>query len=108
MIEKVLNLLGLAQRAGLLVSGEDNVIDSMQKNKAKIIFLGKDCSENTKDKFEKKCFYYNIELCTIFSCEEISHSIGKTRMVIAITDNGFYKSIKKNLGGVENEGKRNN
>jgi hypothetical protein len=29
-------------------------------------------------------------------------------MVIAITDEGFYKSIKKNIGGVENESKRDN
>ena len=38
MREKVLNLLGLATRAGLLVSGEDIVIDAMRKKKAKIVF----------------------------------------------------------------------
>mgnify|MGYP003296229059 CR=1 FL=1 len=40
----------------------------------------------------------------LLTSDEISNSIGKTRMVIAITDDGFYKTIKKNLGGVENEG----
>lgn len=104
MKEKVLNLLGLATRAGLLVSGEDIVIDAMRKKKAKIVFLGSDCSDNTLDKFKNKCFYYKIELNTMFTSEELSHSIGKTRMVLAITDSGFYKSIKKYLGGVENEG----
>lgn len=104
MKEKVLNLLGLATRAGLLVSGEDIVIDAMRKKKAKIVFLGSDCSDNTLDKFKSKCFYYKIELNTMFTSEELSHSIGKTRMVLAITDSGFYKSIKKYLGGVENEG----
>ncbi len=108
MKEKVLNLLGLATRAGLLVSGEDIVIENMKKKKAKIVFLGSDCSDNTLDKFKKKCFHYNIELNTMFTSDELSHSIGKTRMVLAIIDEGFYKSIKKHLGGVENEGKRNN
>ena len=108
MKQKILNLLGLATRAGLLVSGEDIVIDTMRKKKAKIVFLGNDCSESTLDKFKKKCFYYKTELNTMFSSEEISRSIGKTRMVISITDEGFYKAIKKNLGGVENESKRDN
>lgn len=104
MKQKILNLLGLATRAGLLVSGEDIVIDAIQRKKAKIVFVGSDASDNTIDKFEKKCFYYNIEMNTMFTSEELSRSIGKTRMVLAIIDPGFYKSIKKYLGGVENEG----
>ena len=75
-----------------------------RKKKAKIVFLGSDCSENTLDKFKNKCFYYKTELNTMFTSEELSHSIGKTRMVLAITDNGFCNAIKKYLGGVENEG----
>jgi len=104
MERKILNLLGLATRANLLVSGEDIVIDAIQKKKAKIVFLGSDASESTLDKFQKKCFYYNVELNTMFTSEQLSNSIGKTRMVLAIIDLGFYKSIKKYLGGVENEG----
>ena len=104
MKQKILNLLGLATRAGLLVSGEDIVIDAIQKKKAKIVFIGSDASDNTVDKFQKKCFHYKIEVNTMFTSEELSHSIGKTRMVLAIVDLGFYKSIKKYLGGVENEG----
>ena len=104
MKQKILNLLGLATRAGKIVSGEDIVIDTMRKKKAKIVFLGSDASESTLDKFQKKCFYYNVELNTMFTSEQLSNSIGKTRMVLAIIDLGFYKSIKKYLGGVENEG----
>lgn len=104
MKQKILNLLGLATRAGLLVSGEDIVIDAIQKKKAKIVFIGNDASDNTLDKFQKKCFHYKIEVNTMFTSEELSRSIGKTRMVLAIVDLGFYKSIKKYLGGVENEG----
>ena len=42
----------------------------------------------------------------MFSADDLSHSIGKTRKIIAVIDDGFYKSIKKHLGGEENEGKR--
>ena len=75
-----------------------------KKKKAKIVFIGSDASDNTVDKFQKKCFHYKIEVNTMFTSEELSRSIGKTRMVLAIVDLGFYKSIKKYLGGVENEG----
>jgi hypothetical protein len=40
----------------------------------------------------------------MFTSEDLSCSIGKNRMVLAILDEGFYKSIKKYLGGVKNEG----
>lgn len=108
MNQKLLNLLGLATKAGCLVSGEDIVLDAIRKKQAKIVFIANDSSENTFDKFNKKCFFYNIELNSLLNEEQISHSIGKTRKIIAVTDTGFYKLIKKAIGGVENEGKRNN
>ena len=52
----------------------------------------------------KECLKTNKALKDMFTSEELSRSIGKTRMVLAIVDLGFYKSIKKYLGGVENEG----
>lgn len=104
MNQKLLNLLGLATKAGFVVSGEDSVLDAIRKKQAKIVFVAKDSSENTYDKFNKKCYFYNIELNSSLSEEEISHSIGKTRKIIAITDTGFYNLIKKSIGGVENEG----
>ncbi len=108
MINKLLNLLGLAQKAGKVVSGEDTVLDAIRKKQAKIVFVAKDATLNTVDKFDKKCFFYKIEINTELTSDEISHSIGKTRKIIAITDEGFYKLIKKSIGGEENEGKRDN
>lgn len=104
MNQKLLNLLGLANRAGYVVSGEDSVLDAVRKKQAKIVFVANDSSENTYDKFNKKCYFYNIEVNSSLNEAEISHSIGKTRKIIAITDTGFYKLIKKSIGGVENEG----
>ena len=46
MKQKILNLLGLATRANLLVSGEDIVIDAIQKKKAKKMA---DMTKNKKD-----------------------------------------------------------
>lgn len=105
---KILNLLGLATKAGKIVSGEDIVIETMRKKKAKIVFLGNDCSESTLDKFEKKCFFYKVNLNTMFTSQELSHGIGKTRTIIALTDEGFYQAINKYIGGAKDESKRDN
>lgn len=107
MKEKIQNLLGIATKARLIVCGEEQVIDSVRKNKVKIVFVASDCSDKTIDKFNKKCFFYNIELCLLLNSIELSDCIGKTRKIIGITDEGIYKSLKKYIGGRENEGERN-
>lgn len=48
--EKVLNLLGLAMRAGKLVTGEELTIGDIRSNKAKFVFVAGDASENTRKK----------------------------------------------------------
>ncbi|MGZ7246578.1 ribosomal L7Ae/L30e/S12e/Gadd45 family protein, partial [Streptococcus pyogenes] len=42
--QKVLNLLGLAQRAGRLISGEELVVDAIRKGQAKLVFLAEDAA----------------------------------------------------------------
>lgn len=95
---KVLNLLGLANRAGFVVSGEDNVILGMKKNKIKLVFIACDSSDNTIDKFERKCFFYKVEMKKDFSFDELSSSLGKPRKIIGITDAGFVKAMKEEFG----------
>ncbi len=48
--QKILNLLGLAQRAGRLVSGEDLVVEAIQKGQAKLVFLAEDAAGNLSKK----------------------------------------------------------
>ena len=44
MNQQLLNLLGLATKAGCLVSGEDIVLDAIRKKQAKIVFIANDSS----------------------------------------------------------------
>ena len=60
--------------------------------------MANDASSKTIDKFEKKCFFYNVELCAKFSTDELTKSVGKTLVkVMALTDQGFYNSLIKLL-----------
>ncbi|MDE7525534.1 ribosomal L7Ae/L30e/S12e/Gadd45 family protein, partial [Streptococcus agalactiae] len=48
--EKVLNLIGLAQRAGRLITGEELVIKAIQNQQVSLIFLANDAGPNLTKK----------------------------------------------------------
>ena len=106
--KKALNLLGLAYRARKVINGEENVIENLQKGKCKIVIVANDASMRTLDKFQKKCFFYNTQLITDFTCEELSKALGKGLVkIIALTDQGFCNAFCENLKwGVAYESKR--
>lgn len=93
--QKQLNLIGLAQRANLLVSGEEIVLTKIKNNQAKLVIVATDCSENTKKKLLDKSQYYGVDCVIAFETMEISHALGKKRSVIAFIDNGFARSFQK-------------
>lgn len=94
--QKKLNLIGLSFKAGKIVSGEDLVIKAMQQQKVKIVFVASDSSPQTIDKFEKKCFFYNVEVNGEFNTDQLSKAIGKPmRKIVAMTDKGFYEAFKR-------------
>lgn len=95
--QKTLNLLGLAQRAGKLATGFDAVKLALNKNQVKLIIIGSDVSQNTKDKLAFLLRKKKIETIKIFSSQEITQALGKERKLVAVTDSGFSKAIKKNL-----------
>ena len=90
-MDNVLNILGLAYRAKKVVLGEE-VLNRISK--VRIMFLASDLSEKSRERFEKKCLYYNIEHIDSYSGAELSAALGKNNIKVAgITDNGFARSI---------------
>ena len=47
-------------KAGKLAYGTDMCIEKIKFNKAKLIIIAEDASDNTKDKFKKLCDEKNI------------------------------------------------
>lgn len=97
--QKAMKLIGLAMRAGKLVTGEELTIADIRRNKAKIIFVANDASENTKKKIKDKSSYYEVPCFELFSEAEITQMIGKPRKVFGILDNGFAKKTKELIEG---------
>ena len=44
--EQLANLLGLAQRGGRIISGEERRVKDIQKGKARLVFLAQDAARN--------------------------------------------------------------
>ncbi|WP_125704316.1 L7Ae/L30e/S12e/Gadd45 family ribosomal protein [Lacticaseibacillus daqingensis] len=95
--EQALNLLGLAQRARRLTTGETFVLGAIRDSSAKLVLVASDASANTKKKFTDKSSFYEIPLVDSLTTMELSHAIGAKRSLIAVCDIGFAKKLLKLL-----------
>ena len=55
--KKVLGTLGLAMKAGSVVSGEFMTEKSIRDGRAELVIVAEDASANTKKKFSDSCHY---------------------------------------------------
>ncbi|MFB6466681.1 YlxQ family RNA-binding protein [Cytobacillus sp. Hz8] len=89
-----MSLLGLANRARKIISGEELSIKEIQRGKAKLILLSADASPNTTKKVTDKCNFYQVPFKTVQDRFLLGQAIGKdARVVVAILDNGFAKKL---------------
>ncbi|WP_284639110.1 YlxQ family RNA-binding protein [Paenibacillus silviterrae] len=97
--DKFFSQLGLAMRAGKIVTGEGMVIDSVRSGEAKLVIISEDASEGTFKKVNDKCSYYHVPIHQYGSRVQLGSSIGKeARVVIAVTDAGFARMLMKPSG----------
>lgn len=98
MNSKLLSYLGLAMRAGKLVTGDENVLKAVRSGQAKLVFLAYDASDNAKKKYRDKFNSYHVTHTELIGRDQLGSSIGKEdRVVVAVTDHGFAKMMKKCL-----------
>ena len=93
---KLASLLGFAQRASALASGEQAAEAALRRGKAFLCILSADASTNTAKKFRHAAENQGIPLMTGPSKDELGHWIGKAqRSVVVVTDRKFALSIQK-------------
>ena len=63
-----------------------------------MVIVSEDASDNTVKLFHNMCDFYEVPLFRYGKKEELGHAMGKeVRASLAITDEGFAKSIRKHL-----------
>lgn len=91
---RVYELIGLARRAGKLISGSYAVEEAIKSGKAKLVIISQEASPNTLKKFSDMCGYRDIDIIRVGSKEELGKCIGKDdRTLVAVTDTGFKGMI---------------
>ena len=95
---KVLGTLGMAMKAGEVVSGEFMTEKAIRDGQARLVIVAEDASDNTKKKFSNSCHFYHIPYTEFGEKEALGKAIGKQyRATVAVTDAGFAKSLSKKL-----------
>ncbi|MBO6158651.1 MAG: ribosomal L7Ae/L30e/S12e/Gadd45 family protein [Firmicutes bacterium] len=99
---RVLELLGLCRKAGLLKSGEEGceqAVKASGKGQVPLILLSSDASYRTVKKFQDKCSFYHVPHAVVpFTKEEIGTSLGLSpRSVLAVMEPGLQTLIQKAL-----------
>ena len=96
---KILNLLGLAQKAGKAASGEFSTERAIKGGLAKMAVISADASGNTKKKFHNMCKWYHVPVIELADKETLGHCLGKAdRTTAAVTDEGLAAAILKAAG----------
>lgn len=95
--QKLLGLLGLARRAGKLVTGEDMVLAAIRKGKVNLVFFAQDGGQSTKKKFTDKTNSYDVAFTTALTRQEIADATGMARSLIAVADRGFARKMQEYL-----------
>jgi len=89
-----MSLLGLANRARKIISGEELTVKEVRGGKAKLVLLSADASANTTKKITDKCKSYEVPLKMVENRHLLGQAIGKeARVVVAVLDDGFAKKL---------------
>lgn len=97
-MNKSFNLVGLAKRAGKVVCGEEAVKEGIRSGKLKLVIIAEDVSNNTRKSIINSCKHYGVTYYFAGTKEELGHAVGNNfNAVLAISDEGFAKTIERNL-----------
>jgi len=95
-MEKVLNLLHMARKAGSVIFGFDACKRSCFQGSARLLILADDLSKTQKNEMIKVAEAYNVKWAEL-GTKEIFGEAFKTRDlgIISVEDANFVKGIKK-------------
>lgn len=99
-MNKTLQLLGLARRAGKLIAGRDAVLDAVKKNQTTLILLTTDASGRHRRELENAGCRCPV---AVLPCDmqTAGAATGKRSCIFALTDAGFAAAVTKTINEEE-------
>ena len=101
----ILNMFGLALRAGRLEVGEEPVGAVCRARDCRLIIVARDAADNTFRRVRHfadagQCLWISVP----FTKEELGFAVGRTSCaILGVTDIGFAEAIAKKLAAVDPE-----
>ena len=98
-MDKDLNYLAIAQKAGVLVTGEDNTGIAIRAGKAKLVLLASDASENARSRARGFLYGKKIPMLVVPHTKlDIARTVGRSSCsMAAVTDTGLASMIASAL-----------
>ena len=94
--DPVLSMLGLAAKAGKIVSGEFATEQAIKADKACLVVIAKDASDNTTKKFMDACTYHHLPVISYADKDSLGSCIGKDyRSSLAVGDEKLAAAVRK-------------
>lgn len=104
-MDQILSLLGIAAKAGKVVSGEFSTEKAVKQKRVFLVIIAGDASANTRKLFTDKCRSYDVPLRVYSEKEPLARAIGCTsRASVGVTDEGFAKALLNKLDALGREG----
>ena len=98
MKKETLNMIGLAKRAGAVMSGSFLVEQALRRKKARLVLVAEDASENTKKQITALCQSRSVPLGVAGLKDELGHALGQgERSCMAIIEDHLADAVKKRL-----------
>ncbi len=92
--DKILNLIGLALRAQLLVSGNDQTIAAIRNGEVKLVIIAEDASRGSSKRLMDKCNYYQVDYIQCCDSSALGQALGKEyRISVGIKEAGISQKI---------------
>ena len=96
---QMVGYIGLAMRAGQVISGEAACVNAIRAGKAAVALLDSGASENARKRLTDTCAYYSLPLVLVPE-EMLQDAVGKPgRMALVLRPGGLADKVIACVGG---------
>ncbi|MEJ2199704.1 MAG: DUF448 domain-containing protein [Desulfuromonadaceae bacterium] len=96
--DKMVSLLGMARKSGVLISGSSMVLDALPSGRLALIVLANDVSDGIGKKVVGSAAARGVSCCYLLDKEGLGRMLGKAeRSVLALKESALAESIKAEM-----------
>jgi len=101
-MNKALGMIGLAKRAGKVVSGEFLCDKAIKSGESKLIIIAADISQNGKKAITDACNFYKVDSIEFATSKELGKYTGsEKRTVVSVNDENFKNAILSKIERID-------